>query len=664
MKEYRKALEIEEREAPSSLTVATSYNNIGAVLSDQGDLEGALKEYRKALDIQEHAAPSSLTVATSYNNVGAVLKAQGDLEGALKEYRKALEILLDGSRMALFAFHPLLAICRYNLGETLASVKEYEEARELATDILDVLPDYKWAYLLLGRALIGLGRIPEAIDSYDEAISRSPNFGDAHAAKLEAEVALRLSQTPGEEGKEEGKADLDLIIEETFIAALSSHPDKADPVDEFLNRKLSSRESTMANLKPAEEITTNSGIFQAAEKVLACMEEVAHLKKLNQRMTKVMERMSEDIERNSKRTDYLEIENADLKKIVSHLRCDVDEITKDLKKIRNTVDRAMELCSGTDGESMKRRRKLKDIDDNLNRRDHVEAILTEWESLVTVAKAVESDMINWDAELSNAAGYACLVAQFVALAPVPQATLAANRVMVAMAFRSRVRQRLQFREIALMASTLPSTTNRAMLILLLALEWSDMHKSTVEELPRWDSDSGKEFRKELFNTWTWLCGSVKKGGTDIFERVRECCNELVKTVGLAGGSEGIFKDRKAPAPPPNVIGKLWEKGNLWKKGKLFLFAGESISASSLTSRLVGGKPLSHASVIGKLHAREILDLLMTEKAHGALSLARTAEKSCEAVSCEALMEIYKAQEKNDVDSGIPSANTKAFFMCI
>ena len=51
---------------------------------------GALKDYRKALKIQEREAPNSLTVATPYNNIGLVLKYQGDLEGALIEYRKAL----------------------------------------------------------------------------------------------------------------------------------------------------------------------------------------------------------------------------------------------------------------------------------------------------------------------------------------------------------------------------------------------------------------------------------------------------------------------------------------------------------------------------------------------------------------------------------------------
>ena len=86
-------MEIEEREAPNSLTVATSYNNIGTVLYDQGDLEGALQqEYRKALEIQEIEAPNSLSVARSYNNIGTVLSAQGDLDGALKDYRKASEI--------------------------------------------------------------------------------------------------------------------------------------------------------------------------------------------------------------------------------------------------------------------------------------------------------------------------------------------------------------------------------------------------------------------------------------------------------------------------------------------------------------------------------------------------------------------------------------------
>ena len=88
-----------------------------------------------------------------------------------------------------------------------------------------------------------------------------------------------------------------------------------------------------------------------------------------------------------------------------------------------------------------------------------------------------------------------------------------------------------------------------------------------------------------------------------------------------------------------------------------MFGGEIRSVASLTRKFVGGKPLSHASVLGKLHACEILHLLMDEKAHDSLSLllAPMVEKSCEAVSCDALMKIYRAQVASDVDHGIPSA---------
>ena len=51
----------------------------------------------------------------------------------------------------------------------------------------------KSAYLLLGRAMLGLGRIPEAIDSY--AISRSPNFSHAKMTprlKLEYIASTRV----------------------------------------------------------------------------------------------------------------------------------------------------------------------------------------------------------------------------------------------------------------------------------------------------------------------------------------------------------------------------------------------------------------------------------------------------------------------------------------
>ena len=114
---------------------------------------------------------------------------------------------------------------------------------------------------------------------------------------------------------------------------------------------------------------------------------------------------------------------------------------------------------------------------SLNRRHDVEAILTEWESLVTVAKAVKSGMIDWDAELPAAIGYACyavnLVALVVALAPVADATKivatlatdipfdAVKGIQVALAFRPRVHQRIKFEKLAKVVSTLTLANNRS-----------------------------------------------------------------------------------------------------------------------------------------------------------------------------------------------------------
>lgn len=62
----------------------------------------------------------------------------------------------------------------------------------------------KLACLLLGAAFTGVDCIIEAIDTYDGARSRPFHVGDSHVAKVEADVALRLSQISHETGAEGG----------------------------------------------------------------------------------------------------------------------------------------------------------------------------------------------------------------------------------------------------------------------------------------------------------------------------------------------------------------------------------------------------------------------------------------------------------------------------
>ena len=89
---YLRALSSEERDAPNSLTVANSYNNIGCVYREKGDSDKALEQYQRALTIQEVDVPNSLTVATTYINIGLVYADKGDLDKALEYHQRALTI--------------------------------------------------------------------------------------------------------------------------------------------------------------------------------------------------------------------------------------------------------------------------------------------------------------------------------------------------------------------------------------------------------------------------------------------------------------------------------------------------------------------------------------------------------------------------------------------
>jgi tetratricopeptide (TPR) repeat protein len=79
--------------------VSVSYDRIGDVLVEQGNLDKALEAYRYSLTIRERLAAADhnntepqLDLAVSYDQVGNVLMAQGKLDEALKARRDALAV--------------------------------------------------------------------------------------------------------------------------------------------------------------------------------------------------------------------------------------------------------------------------------------------------------------------------------------------------------------------------------------------------------------------------------------------------------------------------------------------------------------------------------------------------------------------------------------------
>ena len=92
--------------------MASIANNLGSVLKDQGDLEGARKCCERALAIDEKTlGPDHTRVAIRVNNLGSVLQDQGDLEGARRCAGRALAIF----ESRLGKDHPNSILARSNL---------------------------------------------------------------------------------------------------------------------------------------------------------------------------------------------------------------------------------------------------------------------------------------------------------------------------------------------------------------------------------------------------------------------------------------------------------------------------------------------------------------------------------------------------------------------
>ncbi len=57
----------------NNFNLASTYNNIGNVYSDQGNLELALEMYMKSLNIKKaHYGDNNFNLASTYDNIGTI----------------------------------------------------------------------------------------------------------------------------------------------------------------------------------------------------------------------------------------------------------------------------------------------------------------------------------------------------------------------------------------------------------------------------------------------------------------------------------------------------------------------------------------------------------------------------------------------------------------
>ncbi len=172
---YEKSLDI-SRKIGENYNIAASLNNLGIIHWEKGDLESVLEYQQEALKIFEKMG-SKRTTAILLNNVGNVYQDKGDLREALKNYREALQIAEDMD-YEMGTLHPLTNIgaIKHERGK----FKESEEYLEQSLSLCEEKGEKQHSITnlcKLASLYIDMDRLEEALERSEEALDISRELG-------------------------------------------------------------------------------------------------------------------------------------------------------------------------------------------------------------------------------------------------------------------------------------------------------------------------------------------------------------------------------------------------------------------------------------------------------------------------------------------------------
>ena len=155
-----------------------AYNNLGIIVTKQGNLNQGVEYFKKALTIN----PVHLE---AYNNLGAAYTKQGRLTDAIPVYERALAIKPN---------HPKTL---NNLGIVYAKTERIDDAIHEYRKALSVSPRYIEAHYNLGNAFLKKGSFEDAIAAYKLVLALQPlhaetlvNLGAAYLNQNSLDQAL------------------------------------------------------------------------------------------------------------------------------------------------------------------------------------------------------------------------------------------------------------------------------------------------------------------------------------------------------------------------------------------------------------------------------------------------------------------------------------------
>ena len=141
---------------------AEASNNLGLVLIQAGDDQPGIAALREAVRLDPDYAEARA-------NLGAALTPT-DPEAAIRELEKAVA-LAPGSVTAQFNL-----ATAYGSSSTRGSAKEIEQLRK----VIDLAPTFPRAHFALGKALLQVGTVTDAIAELQEAVRLDPTSGESH----------------------------------------------------------------------------------------------------------------------------------------------------------------------------------------------------------------------------------------------------------------------------------------------------------------------------------------------------------------------------------------------------------------------------------------------------------------------------------------------------
>ena len=132
----------------------------GKVALDARRFAEAADEFRKAIAAQPNSIPAHF-------NLGAALTQTGDLRGAAEQFKETLRL------------DPHHANAHYNLGLLLAQANEHEQAITHLRSALSAQPDDNHARFLLAQELALVRRLEEALAEFSRVVQADPDNENA-----------------------------------------------------------------------------------------------------------------------------------------------------------------------------------------------------------------------------------------------------------------------------------------------------------------------------------------------------------------------------------------------------------------------------------------------------------------------------------------------------